>query len=85
MITPDYVRTMAAYNRWQNQNLYTAADGLSDALRREQRGAFFGSSTARSTISLWGDQIWMSRFAGTPPPKGRHSRIGRPSTRAGQD
>ena len=33
---------MADYNRWQNQNLYGAADGLSDAVRREQRGAFFG-------------------------------------------
>ena len=26
MITPDYVRTMAGYNRWQNENLYGAAD-----------------------------------------------------------
>ena len=43
MITPEYVRTMAGYNRWQNENLYGAADQLSDAQRKELRGAFFGS------------------------------------------
>jgi uncharacterized damage-inducible protein DinB len=70
MITPDYVRTMASYNRWQNQNLYGAADGLSDAARREQRGAFFGSIHGTLSHLMWGDQMWMSRFAGTPPPRG---------------
>jgi uncharacterized damage-inducible protein DinB len=34
---------MAAYNRWQNQNLYGAAGGLSDEVRKQQRGPFFGS------------------------------------------
>jgi len=69
MITPAYVRMMADYNRWQNRNLYGAADGLSDAARKEQRGAFFGSIHATLNHLLWGDQIWMSRFAGTPRPK----------------
>src|SRR3990172_12598373 len=69
MITPDYVRTRADYNRWQNQNLFACADQLSDAQRREPRGAFFGSIHATLNHLLWGDQIWMSRFAGTPKPK----------------
>ena len=69
MITPAFVRTMADYNRWQNQNLYACADQLSDAQRREPRGAFFGSIHATLNHLLWGDQIWMSRFAGTPKPK----------------
>jgi uncharacterized damage-inducible protein DinB len=69
MITPAYVRMMADYNRWQNRNLYGAADGLSDAVRKEQRGAFFGSIHATLNHLLWADQIWMSRFAGTPRPK----------------
>ena len=69
MITPAYVRTMADYNRWQNRNLYGAADGLSDAARKEQRGAFFGSIHGTLNHLLFGDQIWMSRFAGTPKPK----------------
>ena len=34
MIDGGYVRRMARYNRWQNQNLYSAADRLSDDERR---------------------------------------------------
>ena len=73
MITLDYVRTMADYNRWQNGNLYGAADKLTDAQRKEPRGAFFGSIHATLNHLLWGDQIWMSRFANTPKPKVEHS------------
>ncbi len=69
MIAPDYVRTMASYNRWQNENIYGAAGTLSDAQRKENRGAFFGSIHATLNHLLWGDQMWMSRFAGTPKPK----------------
>jgi uncharacterized damage-inducible protein DinB len=69
MITPGYVRAMAEYNRWQNENLYGAADGLSDAARRQPRGAFFGSIHATLNHLLWADQMWMSRFTDTPKPK----------------
>jgi uncharacterized damage-inducible protein DinB len=69
MITPAFVRTMADYNRWQNESLCRAADQLSDAQRKEPRGAFFGSIHATLNHLLWGDQMWMSRFAGTPRPK----------------
>jgi uncharacterized damage-inducible protein DinB len=69
MITPAYVHTMAHYNRWQNRNLYAAADQLTDEQRKEQRGAFFGSIHGTLNHLLWADQIWMSRFAGTPRPK----------------
>jgi uncharacterized damage-inducible protein DinB len=69
MITPEYVRTMASYNRWQNENLYGAAGTMTDAQRKAQRGAFFGSIHGTLNHLLWGDQIWMDRFAGTPKPK----------------
>jgi len=69
MITPAYVRMMADYNRWQNRNLYAAAASLSDEVRKQQRGAFFGSIHGTLNHLLWGDQMWMSRFIGTPPPK----------------
>jgi uncharacterized damage-inducible protein DinB len=69
MITPGYVRAMAEYNRWQNDNLYGAADGLGDAARRAARGAFFGSIHATLNHLLWADQVWMSRLAGTPNPR----------------
>ena len=69
MITSDYVRTMASYNRWQNESLYGAADTLTDAQRKEQRGAFFGSIHGTLNHLLWADQMWMSRFDGTSKPK----------------
>ena len=70
MIDIGYVQRMARYNHWQNQNLYGAADVLSDAERRRERGAFFGSIHATLNHLLWADRIWMSRLAGTPPPTG---------------
>lgn len=70
MITPAYVRTMARYNRWQNRSIYSAADTLSDAQRRENRGAFFGSLQGTLSHLYWGDAMWLHRFAGTPKPTG---------------
>ena len=68
MITPEYVRLMAAYTRWQNGSIYAAADSLTDGARRQERGAFFGSIHATLNHLLWGDQLWMHRLAGTPAP-----------------
>jgi uncharacterized damage-inducible protein DinB len=59
---------MAAYTGWQNRNLYDAADTLTDRERRENRGAFFGSIHETLNHLLWGDQLWLHRLAGTPPP-----------------
>jgi uncharacterized damage-inducible protein DinB len=63
MIGPDFVRTMASYNSWQNENLYSAASGLAAEDRRADRGAFFGSIFATLNHLLWGDRIWMARLA----------------------
>jgi uncharacterized damage-inducible protein DinB len=70
MIDSSYVQRLARYNRWQNENLYGVADALSDAERRRERGAFFGSIHGTLSHLLWADRIWMSRFAGTPRPAG---------------
>jgi uncharacterized damage-inducible protein DinB len=70
MIDTGYVQRMARYNRWQNQNLYGVADALSDAERRRERGAFFGSIHATLNHLLWADRIWMHRLADTPKPDG---------------
>jgi len=67
MITPAHTQMMARYNRWQNRSLYSAAETLSDAQRREDKGAFFGSLHTTLAHILWGDRVWMNRFAGTPP------------------
>ena len=68
MITADYCRMMARYNRWQNAGLFAAADGLEDEVRRADRGAFFGSIHGTLSHLLWGDAMWMSRFDGGGKP-----------------
>ncbi len=70
MITPAYVRTMAAYNSEMNRRLYGPASRLTDAARKADRGAFWGSLHATLTHILWGDRAWMSRFAGWEKPDG---------------
>ena len=67
-VMPRFVRTMAAYNGEMNRRLYAAASRLSDAERRRDRGAFWGSIHGTFNHLLWGDQIWMSRFDGWAPP-----------------
>ncbi len=62
MITRDYMKTMAAYNQWQNESLYGAAANLSDEARKADRGAFFGSILGTLNHLLWGDKIWLNRF-----------------------
>ncbi len=68
MIDPVYVQRMARYNRWQNENLYGAASTLTDAQRKEQRGAFFGSIHGTLNHILLGDRLWLTRFAGGTAP-----------------
>lgn len=68
MITPEYVRMMAAYNAEMNRRLYAAAANLTDAERKAERGAFWGSIHGTLNHLLWGDQQWMSRFAGWAKP-----------------
>ncbi len=69
MIDVGYVRVMARYGAWQNDSLTAAAGGLSGAARDQDRGGFFGSVSGTLNHLLWGDRIWMARFAGTPPPQ----------------
>ncbi len=68
MITPSYVRTMAAYNAEMNRRLYGSARRLSDAERRRDRGAFWHSLHGTLVHILWGDFQWMSRFDGWARP-----------------
>jgi uncharacterized damage-inducible protein DinB len=70
MIDPAYAQRMARYNRWQNENLYGVAEGLPEAERRRERGAFFGSIHKTLSHLLWADRIWMSRFTDLPRPQG---------------
>ena len=64
----DYVLMMARYNQWQNDSLIQAANSLSDDERTADKGSFFGSIQNTFSHILWGDQLWISRFADTPAP-----------------
>jgi uncharacterized damage-inducible protein DinB len=55
----------AAYNAWANELLYDAAERLSDADYRADRGAFFKSVHGTLNHLLVADRIWMRRFTGT--------------------
>ena len=68
MIRAEYARTTEAYNKWQNDSLYGAADTMEDGARKLDRGAFFGSIHGTLNHILWGDKMWMSRFAGSAKP-----------------
>ena len=68
MFQGNFVQLMAAYNQWQNQAVYQAADRLSQAQREEDRGAFFKSVHGTLDHIIWGDSIWFARFTDTPMP-----------------
>jgi uncharacterized damage-inducible protein DinB len=71
MITPAYVQTMAAYNAEMNRRIYAAAGKMTDAERREHRRMFWGSLHGTLNHLVWGDRVWMFRFAGWPEPEQR--------------
>lgn len=66
MITIDYCKRFARYNRWQNQSVYAAAATLPDGTRKRNMGAFFKSIHATLNHLLVGDQLWLDRVGGTP-------------------
>jgi len=73
MITPEYCRLMARYNRWMNERLYALMAKLPDDERKRDRGAFFGSMHGTLNHLLWGDRMWLGRFIDEPcavPPFG---------------
>jgi uncharacterized damage-inducible protein DinB len=70
MITPQYARTMAHYNRWMNEKIYAACDRLTDEERKEDCGAFFKSIQSTLNHLIWADYMWIGRFTkGTPLEK----------------
>ena len=56
-------RFLARYNRWFNERLYEACGRLSDEQRKADRGAFFGSIHGTLNHLVWGDRLWLRRFA----------------------
>lgn len=66
MIDAEYCRTMSDYNAWMNRRLYALCAGMTDAQRKQDRGAFFSSIHLTLNHILYGDLAFMSRFTGDP-------------------
>lgn len=60
-------KMFATYNTWCNGRLYDAAEKLSDAEYRKDRGAFFKSVHGTLNHLLLGDRLWMKRLTGEGP------------------
>ena len=58
----DALRRQARYNRWMNRKLYACASTLSDAQRRADRGAFFGSVHGTLNHLMLGDRLWLTHW-----------------------
>ncbi|HEX7634063.1 MAG TPA: DinB family protein [Noviherbaspirillum sp.] len=70
MITPQHAQTMARYNRWMNEKIYAVCDQLTDEARKQDCGAFFRSVHSTLNHLIWGDYMWLGRFAqGMPHAK----------------
>lgn len=69
-MTPEHALAMARYNRWMNEKLYAVAARLSDADRKADRGAFFGSIHRTLNHLLLADRVWLGRFEGVTPKEG---------------
>ncbi len=72
---PRQFQLMAAYNAWMNENIYTACAEMTDAARKESRGAFFGSVHGTLNHLMFGDMIWFGRFINRPAGFTRHDVI----------
>ncbi|MEE4350927.1 MAG: DinB family protein [Pacificimonas sp.] len=62
MSTAIHARTMASYNRWQNELVFAACETLTEDERRKDRGAFFRSIHGTLSQILWADHVWLARF-----------------------
>lgn len=69
MTSSEYCRLMARYNTWQNTSLLNAADGLTDADRWKDRGAFFQSIAATLNHLYWADALMLQRLKGNERPE----------------
>ena len=69
-MTPELARALARYNRWMNDKLYAVAENLTDAERKQDRGAFFKSIHRTFNHLLVADRVWLGRFVGTELKEG---------------
>jgi uncharacterized damage-inducible protein DinB len=66
-MTPEHCRALSRYNRWMNAKLFATSAKLTDAERKQDRGAFFKSVHQTLNHILLADRVWMGRFTGEAP------------------
>ena len=64
LVTPEWCRTMARYNAWQNDGLQEMVAVLPAEALTLDRGAFFGSILRTLSHLLWADRVWLARIEG---------------------
>lgn len=62
MLLLEHYAAMVRYNTWMNEKLLAVAGELTDAERKQDRGAFFGSIHKTFNHLLLADRIWLGRF-----------------------
>ena len=66
MKTTDYFQRLSEYNYWMNERLFEVCSAIPDAVRKENRGAFFGSIHGTFNHILLADKLWLGRFLHQP-------------------
>lgn len=61
-----YFRTLARYNHWMNEKLLAVCAAMSDAERKQNRGAPFRSLHGTFNHLLVCDHLWLGRFKAQP-------------------
>ena len=62
----DFPRLMSTYSRVMNERLYDVCAGMSDADRKRDRHAFFGSIHGTLNHMLLTDRLWFGSFVDKP-------------------
>ncbi|AFZ13003.1 DinB family protein [Crinalium epipsammum PCC 9333] len=62
MNTINYFQRLSEYNQWMNEQIYTVCESLPDAIRKEDRKAFFGSIHGTLNHILLADKVWLGKF-----------------------
>jgi len=58
----DYFQRLSQYNYWMNEKIYLVCESMPDAVRRQDKGAFFNSIHGTLNHILLADKLWLSRF-----------------------
>ena len=68
MIAIAQIEELFAYNAWANRRLFTALEALSAKDYTLDLKTSFGSVHGTVAHIVWGEDLWLRRWQGAPPP-----------------